>query len=87
MKRPYPGRGFLDRPPLKRVVEILVYEDHGPPPICCVVLTALQLSLDGVHLKVVILHQLQSSCHEAQQAQEEESWFVAPHFGEGFDEG
>ena len=47
--------------------------------------TALQVPLDGTHVKVGILLQLQCGSHEAQQGQEEESWFVLPYFGEGSD--
>ena len=86
MKRHTLGEVFPNQPPLNCVVEILVYEDHGLQPVGCMVPMALQVPLDGVHVKVGILHQLQRGCHEVQQAQEEEGWFVPPPFGEGFDE-
>ena len=52
-------------------------------PMGYVVPTLIQVPLDGTHVKVRALHRLQRGCHEAQQTQEEESWFVLPYFGEG----
>ena len=69
---------FSDQPPLKCVVEILVYEDHETQPVGCVVPPGFQIPLDGVHVKVGVLHGLQGGRHEALQAQEEVGWFVLP---------
>ena len=50
------------------------------------VVPSLQVPLDEAHVNVGVLD-LQYGCHEAQQAQEEESLFVLPYFGEGSDKG
>ena len=47
----------------------------------------LQVPLDGMHVKVDVRHRWQGGCHEAQQVQEEESWFVPPYSGGGSDTG
>ena len=50
--------------------------DHVVPAL-------LQVPLDGTHVKVGVLHQLQGGCNEAQLAQEEEGWLVLSDLGEG----
>ena len=54
-----------DRPPLKRLGQILGDKDWVMQPVSYSLPTVLQEPLDGAHVKVAIFHHLQSGSHEA----------------------
>ena len=56
-------------------------------PVGYMISTTLQVPLDGTHTNVSVLHRLQCSGDEVQQAQDEEGWLVHLYSGIGFDKG
>ena len=80
MSTVFPGKGAACPTTKGASGPIPADKDQMTQPVGCVGPMLLQVPQDGTQLEVSIFHQLQRSCHQPNQTQELERWFVCPYF-------